>query len=409
MNNPASRSMPWLPVLILFSLLVGYVGALGFGGKQVGLLWADLLISSVAVVMSLNLLKDGAFTSGRYHVVFGALIVTALLSLYNAPDLLKGLGYIKGIVVGILAFWIVLNHLRSRRQIEDLWSTLPLWTLGLCAMIVVAVMRLDAAEVGETGRAEIRTPLGASNYLAAFLVVLGPLCYTAIWLAKRRWQAMLALLASVGSVVCMLLTLSRGALVALGVQLVAGAVILRRKAIVPAIFCVVVLGGFSITPFGQEYFDRIERKIEENRITSGRTEIWAECINLFKAHPWVGSGLGSTRLRTGNSVYFEMDVEAHSWFFGALAETGILGLAAMMALWMVLAEDLIRQLTGRAGGNGEIRERPMILGLVLAFLGLSIHALLEPTLTGAPFFILFCMLVAVVDRLRTVAGSNEPA
>jgi len=145
-------------------------------------------------------------------------------------------------------------------------------------------------------------------------------------------------------VTALILSYSRSCLVALGVALAALAVLERRRinlarvAAVTAIMLAAVTGALArfFPAYGELYWTRLSGSVnlalESNaRVFSGRIESWNTLLQFLGRHPWHALvGVGYKTLPY--SSFIGQPVVADNMYLAILVETGIIGLAALIAL-----------------------------------------------------------------------------
>jgi hypothetical protein len=182
------------------------------------------------------------------------------------------------------------------------------------------------------------------NFCTFFLVMI------AVALIHRSTSfkstaARIALLAG-GAILAtaLILSYSRSCLVALGVALAALAVLERRRirwtrvTAITAITGAVVIGALArfFPAYAELYWTRLSASLnlalESNaRVLSGRAESWRMLLQFLADHPWHAlAGVGYKTLPY--SSFIGAPVVADNMYLSILVETGIIGLAALIAL-----------------------------------------------------------------------------
>jgi tetratricopeptide (TPR) repeat protein len=196
-------------------------------------------------------------------------------------------------------------------------------------------------------------PFVYPNALAGFLVVAFAPTLAWIWVRARNWDARVKWLALVFAgaemVFCLLLTGSRGGVVAFGVMALTVLWCLvpkggRRTAgaiagLVLALALVVALGRhIGLLHFGTKSLE-------------ARTDYWRGAIRIIEDHPWVGTGPG-----TFGSIYpmyktalTEEAQAVHNTFLQMWSDSGVLAFVAFAVLWIVAVRDALRLARQRVG------------------------------------------------------------
>lgn len=159
---------------------------------------------------------------------------------------------------------------------------------------------------------------------------------------------------------------------------------------------VVMLGGeFSI--------NRFIDSVNTDDPTTGRAHFWSVTLNIIKAHPYVGTGLGSfgviyTQYDSRNGL-FRLE-QAHNDYLQVLSDAGVVGAALGLGFVVLLFYKAIQ----RAKSADDFRRGVALAGLSGCF-GVLVHSFFDFTLHTTSNALLFLVLAA----LATVNGRVENA
>jgi len=159
---------------------------------------------------------------------------------------------------------------------------------------------------------------------------------------------------------------------------------------------VVLLGGeFSI--------NRLIDSVNTNDPTTGRSHFWSVTLDIIKAHPYVGTGLGAygviyTRYDTRNGLY-RLE-QAHNDYLQVLSDAGIIG--AVLAFSFVVL--LFWKAIVRARSRDDFR-RGVALAALSGCFAVLVHSFFDFTLHTTSNALLFLVLAA----LATLNGRVEDA
>ena len=159
---------------------------------------------------------------------------------------------------------------------------------------------------------------------------------------------------------------------------------------------VVLLGGeFSI--------NRFIDSVNTDDPTTGRAHFWSVTLNIIKAHPFIGTGLGAygvtyTQYDSRNGLY-RLE-QAHNDYLQVLSDAGIVG--AVLALSFVVL--LFYKALQRAKSRDDFRRGVALAGLSGCF-GVLVHSFFDFTLHTTSNALLFLVLAA----MATVNGRVENA
>src|SRR5215213_9475124 len=159
---------------------------------------------------------------------------------------------------------------------------------------------------------------------------------------------------------------------------------------------VVLLGGeFSI--------NRFIDSVNTDDPTTGRAHFWSVTLDIIRAHPYVGAGLGAfgviyTRYDTRNGLY-RLE-QAHNDYLQVLSDGGIVG--AVLALSFVVL--LFYKAISRAQSRDDFR-RGVALAALSGCFAVLVHSFFDFTLHTTSNALLFLVLAA----LATLNGRVEDA
>ena len=159
---------------------------------------------------------------------------------------------------------------------------------------------------------------------------------------------------------------------------------------------VVLLGGeFSI--------NRFIDSVNTSDPTTGRAHFWSVTLDIIKAHPYLGTGLGAfgviyTRYDTRNGLY-RLE-QAHNDYLQVLSDAGIIG--ALLAFSFVAL--LFWKAISRAHSRDDFR-RGVALAALSGCFAVLVHSFFDFTLHTTSNALLFLVLAA----LATLNGRVEDA
>ena len=130
-----------------------------------------------------------------------------------------------------------------------------------------------------------------------------------------------------------------------------------------------------------------------------RLELWRQAINVWLSSPWIGVGaygFGPAVYATESlDVHRPLDTYAHNAVLQILAEFGLVGACALLAVALTLVGWLVR-------GRGRLASPDALLLLLLATI--AIHAMLEFPLWYAHFLVPFSLSIGLLVRPEWVRG-----
>ena len=179
-------------------------------------------------------------------------------------------------------------------------------------------------------------------------------------------------------------------------QRFAGRIGMTSALLVGLFLGVVLLGGeFSIYRFIDT--------VNTDDPTTGRAHFWSVTLDIIKAHPWIGTGLGAfgvvyTRYDTRNGLY-RLE-QAHNDYLQIFSDAGIVG--ALLALSFVVL--LFYKALSRARSRDDFR-RGVALAALSGCFGVLVHSFFDFTLHTTSNALLFLVLAA----LATIDNRVEDA
>jgi O-antigen ligase len=222
---------------------------------------------------------------------------------------------------------------------EHVTAVLGVYVGGAALAAVYAIAARDPE--GGIGRAA--GVAGTANELAS-LVVTALIITGGLLLGLKRAPLVRALLvvAAAAFVVALVLSLSRGGLVALGAAMVAAVVVGGRRRVGTAVIVAVV--GLSVVGyFAVGVSDEARERVTTLGTGTGRTDIWTVGWRMVEAEPLTGVGVGNFQtssihylLEPGAILRDDFIVDrpqvAHNAYLHILAETGVVGITLYAGL-----------------------------------------------------------------------------
>lgn len=239
---------------------------------------------------------------------------------------------------------------------------------------------------------------------------LGLLFSGAIESSKRPLYAFAGVLMGLA----LIMTNSRGGMISLGAEILFLAVVagpsLRhsprrpreariRAALLRAALAFVLVGaliGAAVAVGGKDAFTRLLGTANMADPTTGRTHFWGVAIDIIKAYPIIGSGLGSygviyTQYDSWNGVY-RLE-QAHNDYLQVLSDGGIVG--GVLGLAFVVL--LFRKGFYRRETDDKFK-RGVVTGAVAGCFAVLIHSFFDFTLHTTANALLFLILAALATQ-----------
>ncbi|MGB3717256.1 MAG: O-antigen ligase family protein, partial [Candidatus Promineifilaceae bacterium] len=276
------------------------------------------------------------------YAVEGLALYVLIINTVRTPEVLR-LGVWALILAGAFMGSLSLYQELTGSYDNDFWG-----------LAQVKVAEIDTGEVDYLGvdiqRRRLAGPIGSKNRYAQIMVVLFPLALMRLWIERSRILRMLAIAVCIPIISGALLTFSRGAGVSIAITLVA---MVYLRVIKLWHFVILSIAAIVLVLLAvPDYVYRISTAVDVAELASGnvdeaggsiqgRATVNLAAFNIFLDHPLFGVGPGQTNLYTreyGNELgirTLEGDRRAHNMYLEELADTGVVGFAAFLAILLI--------------------------------------------------------------------------
>jgi O-antigen ligase len=348
---------PWIGLMVLpvATPFLSWMPRVPIPGVNV----LNVLLVSVFLTWALArvLNHQDVFRPSRLGGALGLLLLLAALSIVRGGAIPTGYEYRVGEAIFALVrcgmtftvYFIALAMARGEKARRLLsWSV-------IVALIAEAAVTIAYGRNGKAARAI--GSFGQSNELGAFLAMFSSFAAAMIPAARRLFPRLLLLAAVVAGSFAALLSVSRGAMVALAAGLLF--VGLRSSKLLTVLVAATLVTSPLWAP------DYVKERITGTQIESAegdaelegaaqlRVDTWRAIVQLVSEHPLDGvgfDGLGYVLPETGSELGVEVKDSSHNTFMRFLGEMGIFGLLVfVLLLWRCfkLAEDGVRAARSR--------------------------------------------------------------
>ncbi|GAA1247800.1 O-antigen ligase family protein [Oryzihumus leptocrescens] len=249
-------------------------------------------------------------------------------------------------------------------------------------------------------------PFAQANTFArylAFMLVFGVAILPHV---SRRLQ--LVLLPMLGlSGVYLVLTITRGALIAAVVGIVIVGVVQRSKVILGGV-AVAVLAAAVVFPSVSSRFAELGTSATAGGGPTGNTlawriNYWTEVLPLANKNPVTGIGLNVTQYSTDAAK------QPHNDFIRAYVETGLLGLVTYIAALLAMVGNARRAISRSRPGTFERGVAAGALGCAWCFIITSLAANVMSNVVSLWYLITFTAAAAYVARPHNPFPTHDPA
>lgn len=382
-------------------------------------------VAAVALLVTVGLLRSLAtgrllgHTPADWPLLL--ILLTLPVGLWASADRGVTLPRVYAFIANLALFWAVAG-LAGARVLR--WSG---WGLLFAGLVLTGVFllgtRFGAAKLPFINR-DIYALLPGSfkpfwnesgfnaNLAGGVMALFWPPAFMLAVAGESRWQRLLALFSVIVLSTMILLTQSRGALIAVSLALPVITIVYHRRwlwiwlagVIAGAVYLVVQRGGIALeTLLGQDSVLGVSS-------LQGRLELWSRALYMIQDFPFTGVGLGMFQ-RVVQLLYPTFIIapdtvfdHAHNIYLQAAAEMGIPGLIGHLALYGTLGSLLMRQ----SMGHGRARYRVIAIGLFGSLLVYLTHGLTDAVSfylrTAFVVWSLFGLMVAI----STTAAQDNP-
>ncbi len=325
------------------------------------------------------------------------------------------------IVIGISLFFVVINSVRQYRQLRQVLLVIILagFAASLIGVILyflprpttvrlLSMLRIfhypsgwDVLRFIEDNPLLPMRAISTSvdpNVLGGLLILIISLTTPQLFarrpLLEKKWVApTLAVM-----LVCLLLTFSRGAFVAIGATMVfLGAIRYRRLLIVVALIAIIIL----LLPQTQEYILHLRAGLLiEDRATAMRLGEYKDALTLISRYPWFGVGFGGT-------PSIDLYIGVSNVYLLMAEEMGLIGLSSFLLIMGVFFAYAWRAWR-RMETDSDME--PLVLGLAGALLGAMVGGIVDHYFFNLDFphsVSLFWLYAALAVLAIKIGGEGE--
>ena len=309
----------------------------------------------------------------------------------------------------ILVFWVVINGVRARAIRQMLFVGLV--AIGAILVLLAAYQRFRAPDWLMLGRLQVPQFIGRSsgsfglpNALAAYLVLILPPVAALMFrqgasVARRLvWGYLTAALAF-----ALLLTISRGAWIALGLVLIvtplfAGRVSpLRRlaRASLAALGVMVIVGVLYLVVAGAQ--DRLTQ-LQTQGGEMSRPIMWRAALAIAREQPLWGSGAGSYAISFDQYRPADFQLEprwAHNEYLNTLSDFGVVGFGLLSGAgaWLLVGCRRRRGVIATGRARDPTRTIGGWMGIAAFLIQLAVDFSLKIPALGMAFAAMLAVLV----------------
>jgi O-antigen ligase len=393
--------------------------ALSFGfGDITQAVALDVVRALVPVAISLALLaaiKAGRWPSFPRQLAWpmAALLMVLLLSAAFAPSHnVEAIAALERPASGALLAWTVCAICHTSERWRCLAAACAIGGFGVAVIglaeasglptIVEWLRSLHGGSIPIGDIPRITSTLSHPNLAAILLELTLPLLVAWAWTASPGWRLPLGL-GVVACLIALVLTFSRAGIVAalVGLAVMAGQAMRRgerRAALRLALACVVVPVALVCAAMTDPGLDRrLTAGLDESSWASpSRLAFWSVAGQMLVDHPLLGVGPDNYRWQFASYSGVpenNLGIHAHDQYLEALADTGILGLAALG--WLLVSVVRVA-----STGLRQSTLWPWRAALLASLSAWLLHAVLDDFERFWPASVVFWLVVGLSLRLQ---------
>ena len=287
---------------------------------------------ALAMLLGWALHGFGRWNLGRAKGIvfcFAAFWCWCLLSAANSLVPQMGYDYVESLTKVLLPFLVGVTIIETKQQLRQL-----AWVMVLSQGYVGWEMNFFYYIEGYN-RIYFDGFAGMDNNSMAIAMVTGVgLAFFLAYGAEKWWQKGIALLCALLMLHSVMLSFSRGGLVALVITGVISFVLIPKKPQHYLVFALVLAISFRLA--GAEVVERFGTAFAEKRDGSAqsRLDLWVGCIQAMSDRPLLGIGPDQWPL-ISNLYGFDAGKEAHTLWLQTGAEVGIPGLGLLLLFYLL--------------------------------------------------------------------------
>ena len=308
------------------------------------------------------------------------------VGLLIALDKFRVLVFWKNYFAGFFAFLLVYYSLKKTIHIKSIIFTLVIWGLLLALIEFKVLFDLGGFTSGIIGlylkKNLLAVSWGRSNYLASFFVMIIPITIGYIFYTKSRRIKLFFSAALVLMAFAMILTLSRGGILALLIAMFLFSLrAFKAKTLIPFLSIIAILILVIIlNPLTQVIIQSISN-FETSGSVYSRINFYEDTWNAFLKNPLSGVGFGNLSLYSTFILAKEASSSAHNIILGMLGEVGLIGAIFFFLILISVPTKIYKDFKSEKEESLKLLRWSFFVSLIGAYF----HSLVEPTFEGFQF------------------------
>jgi O-antigen ligase len=336
------------------------------------------------------------------------LVISALPSVFISDNFTRAVKDWRSYWLLLIYFLVAANLVRQRMREAAFWILFASTTISCLVAFVQRAGGVDWWFIHMGGKHRVESTL----YTMTFAGILYQVIVLNFAVALRKgWNARwtpIVLWSGLGvQFVAIILTVTRGAWVALFAGLTAVCVMIRSKTVlaVSAVAVAAILTFAFLTGEDSDRYVSPSRLTQHIDVHAGtRLVLWDIAWDLFKQHPVLGVGMGDYSTEADELVgdrTVTTTTDTHNVFLQVLATRGLVGFIPFVIFWVVVLRSLFRVKRGSVRDSLEWHYAVAAIAVTVAIL---FGALTENNVDDEEVFIAYLFVLGLALSARYAAG-----
>ena len=328
--------------------------------------------------------------------------------LFIALEKLRILVFWKNYFAGFFSLILVYYAIENKTHLTSLIIGLIVWGLILALIEFNILMQIGGFSSGAVGlyfkKNLFAVSWGRSNYLASFFVLIIPLTFGYLFYTKSKKLKIFFSVALVFMFLGIILTLSRGGLLALFLALsLLFARTLRARSLIPFItVLVIILTIILLNPLTYVIAEGMS-SLETAGSVYSRLNFYEDTWNAFLKYPLTGVGFGNLSFYSTFILAKDASSSAHNIILGMLGETGLIGGIFFFSILGVVIVKVFKDYRSEKDHSLKLLK----WAFFSAISGGYIHSLVEPNFEGFQFSVIIWAIVGTFFNLNLLRTQQD--
>jgi O-antigen ligase len=309
----------------------------------------------------------------RITLSLAGLLVAVSLSIFTSYEATMTKDTIVEFVKILIFYYLIVSLVDTRKRFITFVSTFVLLISYVAFDALAAYLSGQFVHTMDVDRLTGSTSAGGdANTLATTLVTTTPLLVAAA-LYFRHWLVKSFLgLVTLTMTYLVIITASRGGLLAFFAVIFGGIGFARRKVMLIIAIFLMSVAAWAVMPeqYRERYSGFVDVTENINSVSSGRWEIWTAGVHMIAKRPILGVGAGAFPWAYGSGDFGPPQMMSpHNVYIQVCATTGLVGFAAwvifLYILWQSLKE-IARRAPNLPDGQWYVTFRNSLMVILIA-------------------------------------------